>query len=181
MSINNFPPQAYTRDTLSAAYEWLRDQPGSIRELAQDSDSLVALFMQSRRRSGSPNHSTQMPVTLPTQNQTLASTENFKEDLKVLAQGLKQFENPKQPTPKREDFAKPPPQEFRTPEFRAPEIKTPEPKIIEPQTQTIALDAKSLSLIIEIQKRLNLSCPNEAMRMIITVGADRVRDILPKS
>lgn len=54
MAMNNLPPQAYTRDTLAAAYEWLKNQPISIREMATNADSLVSLFLQSRRRAVMP-------------------------------------------------------------------------------------------------------------------------------
>ncbi len=81
MAMNQFPPQAYTRDVLATAYEWLRGQPMSIRELAKDSDSLVALYMQARRRADQ-------------KSEQVASTESFKQDLKNLAEGMKQFDDP---------------------------------------------------------------------------------------
>lgn len=87
MAISNFPPQAYTRDMLASAYEWLRHQPPSTRELAQDSDSLVALYLQSRRRGAS--HPSQSQPSVGS-----SSVESFKQELKTLTEGLKQFETP---------------------------------------------------------------------------------------
>ncbi|MCB0349973.1 MAG: hypothetical protein KDD38_02245 [Bdellovibrionales bacterium] len=191
MSMNNFPPQAYTRDTLSAAYQWLRDQPGSIRELAQDSDSLVALFMQARRRPAGYAQAQQQTMTTA-QDQNLASAEHFKEDLKVLAQGLKQFEVPKQksfvqPQQAQSQAHTQPQQAPRYDTFtrteavtRTETIQRPEqPQVHSPNM--IVLDAKSYDIVVDIQDRLNLSTPLEAVRMLITLGAERVRDILPKN
>lgn len=38
------PPQAYTKETLIQAYNWLRSQPPHIQELAKSPDTLVALY-----------------------------------------------------------------------------------------------------------------------------------------
>lgn len=76
------PPQAYTRDILIKAYEWLRDQPLAVREKALDADTLVGLYMHSRRRTS--QDSWEQKVT----------TETFKNDLRHLAEDLKQFETP---------------------------------------------------------------------------------------
>ena len=146
MAISNFPPQAYTRDTLATAFEWLRTQSLAVREMAQDSDSLVALYLQSLRR----------------QNPNLASSETFKQDLKNLAEGMKQFETP------------------RAQNHEAPRIPL-EPSRVGLSFSDFELDNRSLEAITHVQKRFNLSGPTESMRLLISLGFDRAREIFPKS
>jgi len=42
------PPQAYTKETLIQAYNWLRSQPAHVQELAKSPDALVSLFTKSQ-------------------------------------------------------------------------------------------------------------------------------------
>ncbi len=88
------PPQAYTRETLTKAFEWMKSQPESIKDKIVSADSLVRFYLHSKR-FGSPT------LALLDDRQPnledLISVENFKQDLKDLAQGLKQFEEPADP------------------------------------------------------------------------------------
>ncbi len=77
------PPQAYTREILTAAFNWLQSQPESVRKLATTPDALVGLYMRAQRY-GNSTLETDAPV----------SSQNFMSDLKSLAEGLKQFEQP---------------------------------------------------------------------------------------
>lgn len=81
----NLPPQAYTRDVFANAYEWLQTQSHSIKELAQTPDDLVALYLQARRHGHLNN------------TQATGSSKSFKNDLKNLAEGLRQFEEGQTP------------------------------------------------------------------------------------
>ncbi len=83
---NSIPPQAYTRDVLVKAIEWSYTQPLAIREKATSADLLVSYYIQACRRNSA---NLEAPV----------SQENFKADLKHLAEGLKQFEDPIAPPP----------------------------------------------------------------------------------
>ena len=42
------PPQAYTKETLIQAYNWLRSQPPHVQELAKSPDALVALYSKAQ-------------------------------------------------------------------------------------------------------------------------------------
>lgn len=42
------PPQAYTKETLIQAYNWLRTQPVHVQEMAKSPDALVSLFTKSQ-------------------------------------------------------------------------------------------------------------------------------------
>lgn len=75
------PPQAYTREILTAAFNWLQSQPESVRKLATTPDALVGLYMRAQRY-GNSNLENDAPV----------SSQNFMSNLKSLAEGLKQFE-----------------------------------------------------------------------------------------
>ncbi len=75
------PPQAYTRDTVVHAFNWLQSQSDQVRDMVQTTDDLVSLYLRAQR-FGENTTDTEAPV----------SSRNFKEDLKNLAQGLKHFE-----------------------------------------------------------------------------------------
>lgn len=51
MAISKSPPQAYTKELLTKAYNWLLNQPESIRYQARDADTLIQLYQLSLRRS----------------------------------------------------------------------------------------------------------------------------------
>lgn len=78
------PPQAYTREVLTSAFNWLQTQPESVRKLATTPDALVGLYTRAKR-FGASSLEADAPV----------SGQNFMSDLKNLAEGLKQFEEPK--------------------------------------------------------------------------------------
>ena len=82
----SMPPQAYTRDTLVKAIDWISRQPTAVKERASSADLMVSFYLQSCRRS-------EMQIEAP------VSGETFREDLKHLALDLKQFEEPFAPPP----------------------------------------------------------------------------------
>ncbi len=49
MTFDFLPPQAYTKETLLKAYNWLQSQSDQIKELATTPDQLVSLFLKSTR------------------------------------------------------------------------------------------------------------------------------------
>jgi len=216
----NIPPQAYTRDTLVKAIEWISHQSPAVRERANSADLIVSFYLQARRRMTAAQ--LEAPV----------SGEAFKQDLKHLAQDLKQFEEPSAPPPYARpadgpsrslshgthlevpEPVQPPPQmnshhnHLHTapapqqhsqqhvhlhvqhapqppvappPQYQAP-MHHPEVHHAPPQSQALkgfqwTVDARSLSLAREIQERLNLSSEGEALRMLITLGIERARDM----
>ncbi|MEY4615681.1 MAG: hypothetical protein RJB66_641 [Pseudomonadota bacterium] len=44
----HLPPQAYTKETLIQAYNWLRSQPANVQELAKSPEALVALYTRAQ-------------------------------------------------------------------------------------------------------------------------------------
>jgi hypothetical protein len=71
MTIHPLPPQAYTKDTLIKAYEWLQAQDEGIKKIATSPDVLVSLYMKAQMQGEEALHR--------------PSIKNFKSDLKNLA------------------------------------------------------------------------------------------------
>jgi hypothetical protein len=191
----NIPPQAYTRDTLVKAIEWISHQSPAVRERANSADLIVSFYLQARRRMTAA------------QMEAPVSGETFKQDLKHLAQDLKQFEEPSAPppaTPNRSlssgtfDYPEPVQYQLHTAPSpqqhtqqhvhlhvqQAPPPPAPAPAAAAPAPQppkgfTWTADAKSLAFARELQERFNLSNEGEALRMLITLGIERARDLFP--
>lgn len=233
----NLPPQAYTREVFANAYEWLQSQSNSTRELAQTPDDLVALYLQARRHGHLNN--TQNPH----------SNKSFKNDLKNLAEGLRQFEesqapsasavtekvrettkhsftftNPPPPPPNshfnnqiieepyfskeefEEEFEEPQEPIVSTPKTSRPNVystrpnsrpqakpiaeenypayKKSEPEKVKPSPTPTSwdlqnLDEKSKVIINDVKARLNLSRDEEALRMLLVLGREKLNEILP--
>ena len=180
--ITNLPPQAYTRDTLVKAIEWLSHQPSTVRERANSADLIVSYYLQACRRAAA-------------QMEAPVSGETFKSDLKHLAEDLKQFEDPFAPPnpPSRSSlhisyadyepeiplFRPEPP----TPPVIAAVPHSPPPPRMEPpsapKVPTWPMDGRSLAAAREIQQRFNLSTQGEALRMLVQLGADRLKELFP--
>jgi len=82
MTVNPLPPQAYTKDTLQKAYSWLLSQSASVKEMAQDQNMLVSLYLKAQRNGD---------AVLET-----PSIQNFKQELKSLANMMGDFQSPQQ-------------------------------------------------------------------------------------
>lgn len=170
----NLPPQAYTRETLMQAFDWIRTQPKQIQELAGTSDALVSIYMQARRRGG------QFTPTNP------VSAQSFKQDLKNLAEGLRQFDGEESNTPSASVTAPVAPATAPA----APSQTLP-PQQAQPQqaalsatrpasTAKLPLDEKSLEAVRSVQQRFNLSSESEALRALIALGYEKFREMSGK-
>jgi hypothetical protein len=82
------PPRAYTRETLTTAFNWLQSQPESVRSKATTPDALVGLYMQAQRGGA---YATGFDAEAP------QSSQAFMSDLKNLAEGLREFDDSRQP------------------------------------------------------------------------------------
>ncbi len=78
-----FAPQAYTKETLSKAFEWLQHQPSSIKQAAANPDMLVSIYLQAQRQ-GLQKIDADAPV----------SSRKFIDDLKTLSRDFAQFDEP---------------------------------------------------------------------------------------
>ena len=186
MTNMNIPPQAYTREDVAKAYVWVQSQPDHVKNLATSKEALVALYLQARRGSGSTlgNYAVE--------NMTSVSTRNFKSQLQSLATELNQFEKNKseevmQPTKNTTSFPAPPDfQEFNS----EPQMQTQSPQYEERSIefklserhvpQGVSLDKKSQQIINNVKSELNLESDTEVLRMLITLGYDKIKAVFPQ-
>lgn len=176
MGMNPLPPQAFTKETLQRAYQWLLQQNSSIKEIATSQDVLVSLYLKAQRNG-------EASLETPT-------IQNFKQELKSLAHligdlngqtgngsgsvtanaapqnshlaqtypaGASIF-SPNQPSPPSSGQNSAPP---------SPGLKD----------LGIHLDSQSLSAIAEVRTNLNLGSDSEALRALISVGYKHLRRI----
>ncbi len=151
------------------AIEWMSTQPQALRERANSADLMVSYYLQACRKSAAKMEA---PV----------SQENFKADLKHLVEDLKKFDEPSAPpnySPGRSSSYGA--AASIEPIFGSP-AATPPPQAPQAQrTQGLSwtVDAKSLLAAREFQIKLNLSHESEALRFLITLGAERARQLFP--
>lgn len=197
-------PQAYTKETLVKAFDWLQHQPASLKQVATSPDVLVGLFLKAQRQ-GITNIDADAPV----------SSKKFIDDLKSLKKDFAQFD----------DVAKTPATNFAqqsnasysasktasyTAESQSAEHSashtvahtsshsvaqgasaSPGPSTFQNapvfaqtihsptynttvQHGALPLDEHSLAMLTAIQQRFNLSTPQEALRMLIAVGYQQI-------
>lgn len=185
-------PQAYTKETLSKAFDWLQYQPEQVKLVATTPEALVGLYLKAQRQ-GIDNIDVDAPV----------SSKRFISDLKNLKKDFAPFDEPST-----QDLFSPTHTSTETstgnkvsPQL-ASQLQTSSPQIPisnqHPQTQhlqnvfqtqisqtntisetksvtfTPAFDANSIASIEAVQSRFNLSSPQEALRLIIAVGAKHI-------
>ncbi len=201
------PPRAYTRETLTTAFNWLQSQPDSVRSKATTPDALVGLYMQAQRGGA---YATGFDAEAP------QSSQAFMSDLKNLAEGLKEFDDSKL------QRAVPPPASSRAQlgqsstypqqaELRpqAPRVETPIPRQEAPRTESVTpaaaprltpppvtapfvaapaavgasslvdgLNERSLQMLHEVQMALNLTSESEALNMMIALAHKSLKSLL---
>ncbi len=168
----DLPPEAYTRETLQAAFDWLQSQPDLVRTSVHTPERLVALYQKSQRLND---------------NDRPVSSKKFITDLKNLATSLDEFSGPSSsPMPSRQ---------FSSPVTASVLESEPEPKPAQSSkktTQTVkkasfevttntttsdddvlALDKITQERIQKVQRRFNLGSEAEATRLLISLGYEK--------
>lgn len=182
MTMNPLPPQAYTKETMLRAYQWLQAQPSSIRELAMTPDILVSLYLKASREGA---EALERP-----------SIQNFKTELKTLAGLMGEFESPA-PTqvyhnapratmaPPAAPIAQaqppqPPPQPAAPKASPPPIAATPTPNFVTapPSVDFLSLDPQTLEMLKETKVDYNLSTEIEALRMLVKIGFTKAKTLL---
>lgn len=196
---------------LAEAYEWVKGQPGDIRRAAITSDALVGLYLNAKRRNQEGFDSfydrdrvQQSPDSAP------VSGEEFKKELKNLAIGLNEFvddevvsqtpspsTSPPQVTNPNYSYSVPPAPPHVSPRanqqtsttttqsqsssirFSGEVQKTSSRQTT--STITSALDEVSQKRVSAVKASLNLSSDTEALRMLITLGFEKIKGVLPSS
>jgi hypothetical protein len=171
MMRGNLPPQAYTREVVANAYNWLQAQPENIRRMAQNTDSLVALYLRFKRNGENPQAPAQPAETEPS-----PGVESFRSQLKNLASEIQQF------VPEQEKFvAAVAPPTFDQTMYTQPTAPAPR---VSYNFQTSApvdlsfLDPQSLEILKKVRQHLNLGSEVEAMRMLLVLGFEKVQILL---
>ncbi|MEM7645752.1 MAG: hypothetical protein AAF203_02480 [Pseudomonadota bacterium] len=164
----DLPPEAFTKETLQQAFNWLQEQPEPVRKSVHTPERLVSLFRKSQRLG---------------QNDAPVSSKKFISDLKNLATSLDQFDEPSSaPISPQAPF------DFSsqvTPEAPLPADDFIESKPAPPKTPSSAstktsrttLDALSQERLTKVRTRLNLGTDQEALRMLISLGFEKFSEL----
>jgi hypothetical protein len=174
----NLPPQAYTKEVLAQAFAWLQTQEDRVKQMAQSSDALVALYLRAKRHGDGPAPKADAP----------ASVESFRHQLKTLATDLQQFitEDEKarmaSSLPQIDDFKEEPrpqiPQQRPIPSPPVHNYHPPAPTPMAQPQATLALDSQSLEILKKVRNHLNLSSEMEALRMLLSLGYERLQTLI---
>lgn len=178
MTMNPLPPQAYTKDILLKAYQWLMGQNSSIKEIATTPDILVSLYLKATRDG---DHALERP-----------SIQNFKNELKSLAGMMGELDRPAGATsagPAHMVHSTPMPtvsvpQTQSTPAAVAPaqtQVSYTE-KTVTATTRATGLlevlDCGTMQMIQEVKEEFNLSSDLEVVRMLIKIGYVKSKGML---
>ncbi|MEK2688987.1 hypothetical protein [Bdellovibrio sp. GT3] len=199
MTMNPLPPQAYTKETLLKAYQWLMSQNSNIKEIATTPDMLVSLYLKATRDGESA-------LERP-------SIKNFKSELKSLAGLMGELDRPQQQQhqPQQQVQQQAPPQPAVGATYHAPvqQVLQPQqtapvvtvsapiaPPVMLPQAHQVSYTEKTLTtttqtsdamelfdcgtkaMIQEVKVEFNLSSDLEALRMLIKIGYVKSKGML---
>ncbi len=144
MAMNPLPPQAYTKETLQKAYQWLLTQNSSIKEMAANQEILVSLYLKAQRNGD---------AYLET-----PSIQNFKQELKSLANMMGDFQIPTSATlPNHKKI-----------ESKSDDIHFSQNTIKDlPKSE---FDSMTLAALQDVKSTLNLSSESEALRALVAIG-----------
>lgn len=204
MTFDFLPPQAYTKETLLKAYNWLQSQSDQVKELATTPDQLVSLFLKSSRlgqeslqrftNSSVSTYNNPTPA-MPTNSNNSAdqnerpSLQSFKSELKNLAGIMGDLEKPQaaavppHPSPTAstpyngnnyQGQYQAPLQAYQGPHSSAANGTTVNATQVSSASQH---DETTQNLIREVKNELNLSSDSEALRMLVKIGYQKVRSL----
>lgn len=196
---NIFAPQAYTREMLSQAFNWLQTQPESIRALASNPENLVALYFKAQRMQ---SLSASQKAQIESNTEAPVQSQSFLNELRSLADQMSaevktktqiqtppqtQVHTPIQPQVK-SHVSLPntqPSLNTQTKQMSNHTIMQSKPNITEvksnsetPKVSMPLLNPQSLSMIQEVKEKLNLSSDQEAMNMLISIAHKSLKHLL---
>ena len=176
MRVNPLPPQAYTKETLQKAYAWLLTQNSSVKEMAQDQNILVSLYLKALRGG-------EGALETP-------SIQNFKQELKSLASMMGDFQT--QDAMQADAVTTAHSAQTHAPQHSHPQQtqvntiqnqnanttvivqqSTPAQPAYNNREQiqiSNILDAKTMSALFEVREALNLGSDVEALRALVALG-----------
>lgn len=89
--MTRMPPQAYTKEVLASAFDWLSRQNETLKKSIRNSDDLIGLYLKSTRLTKDQQQNGQ--ASAGGYGGDLSSAKNFRNELQGLALNLKQFED----------------------------------------------------------------------------------------
>lgn len=196
----NLPPQAYTRETLTTAFAWLQTQPESVRRSATTPESLVSLYTRNQRFGPENKNVSTAPISPLAGDDDLSelslteapiSAQNFKTDLKTLAEGLKQFDDPRgsRATTHQVNNSVPHPSSH----YVGQQVNQPTPQPVQQQLRAppasfpasatatagfAGLNSATQAQIQEVRSNLNLSSDLEAINMMVAIAYKNLKSLL---
>ncbi|AZZ37834.1 hypothetical protein CIK05_13830 [Bdellovibrio sp. qaytius] len=173
MPVNPLPPQAYTKDTLQKAYSWLLSQAPSVKEMAQDQNMLVSLYLKAQRNGDAV-------LEAP-------SIQNFKQELKSLANMMGDFQSPQHMSSAANGFGSsqashipahtqaPPLHTATATATKHVTTTTVSQSLVSTDMNATGFDQKTLEAIHEVREAFNLSSDAEALRALVSLGIKQFR------
>jgi len=160
----DLPPEAYTKETLQAAFDWLQTQPDVVRSSVHTPEHLVSLFQKSQRLND-----TDHPV----------SSKKFVTDLKSLASSLDQFSgNPTTYVAQPVNIEPPQQTTTQTVKKASFEVTTNTQAPTPSPSPALVFDPLTQSRIQQVKERFNLSSEQEAMRVLVSLGYEKFSQFL---
>ncbi len=178
MNNNNRPPQAYPRETLNKAYEWLSQQTPATRELAKDMETLVTLYLQDQKLK-------------ERRKKKHDDSAEFQKELKSLAESVESFNDQSDKKPQASSAKT---QDSETNKTKSSfSTNTYRSGFIDPQKylqehrernsnplQQYSMNANSTkvkSMLLDTQNKLNLSNEQEALSALVSLGYEQIKKI----
>ena len=190
----DLPPEAFTRKTLQEAFSWLQEQPKEVRETIHTPERLVSFYQKSQRLKGREEflrsekfiHNLkklaghESPKTpLPSEEKSSDQKPKIHSEIKSIGQILVQKEN--------QTLIK---QNWDPDLLNKTSVKTEDrndfnnqnlgekSKFTEKSTdrggEEVKLDFLSQKRVDEVKKRFNLSSRSEALRILISLGFEKI-------
>lgn len=163
MTMNPLPPQAYTKETLLKAYQWLMEQNSSIKEIATTPDALVSLYLKALRDG---EDSLERP-----------SIQNFKSELRNLAGMMGDLDRPANLAPHANHSVHASVPRIKNTTAPQTQVSYTEKPLTASSSATNnatlfieSLDKSTYQMIQEVKQEFNLSSDLETVRMLIKFG-----------
>lgn len=191
MTPSRVPPQAYTRETLLQAFDWFNKQPPLIRQKAKTVDTLVSLYLTHMRKEESflfQSHSDEKKwkwakpgntdLSENQEGESPVSSSHVKQKITKKtffhSETLEEKSSPTSPTlPSSRSFPR-----FSSSSFQENSDSVKENPPLQYPYETLLsklIDDKSLRLIQDTQLRLNLSSEKEALRLLLSLGYEKLQ------
>ncbi len=176
-----------SRSDLQAAFNWLVQQPESVRKLATDTDKLMSMFQRATRPAppASSGPAAQPDGQATWSSEAPASAAAFVQDLRQINQALQQFEGTPAQTVQPISAMSSGTQvaNSNASKTQAAPVKweTSPARPAAPSTATLSIEAlhpRSQAMLGEVREKLNLSSDAEALNILIATGFKSLKSLI---